>query len=232
MPTPSTLLILDDEVEELGRQVRAAWAALDAEPLPRMLLADDPAALPADAGRADVLLAPPDLAAAALTRLPAVRWTQSTWAGVTPLLPLLRDRPELRLTAAKGLFGPRMAEYVFGWLASIERRLPDYRAQQSQQRWQPLEERDLAGRTLLLIGTGSIGAHLAKVAAVYGMRVLGLSRSGAAVPGIEQVGTVAQLHALLAQADHVVTSLPETPEARHLLDAAMTPFWSMWAVVR
>ena len=50
-----------------------------------------------------------------------LRWVQSTWAGVTPLLNLGRD--DFILTGVRGVFGPQMAEYVLGYL--LLRRLAD-----------------------------------------------------------------------------------------------------------
>ena len=44
--------------------------------------------------------------------MPEVRWVQSSWAGVTPLLNC--GRSDILLTGVKDVFGPEMAEYVIG----------------------------------------------------------------------------------------------------------------------
>lgn len=219
------ILILDPEAPALAAAVAAEFERQGRgdDAGRRMAQATSPAAMDAAMRRAEVLLAPPDMAAEVLDDLPALRWVQSTWAGVAPVLGVLRARPpggRPLLTAARGIFGPRMAEYVFGWLAAIERRLLDYHRLQQEGRWQRLEQHDLAGRTLLLLGTGSIGAHLAAVAAAFGMQVTGISRRGRPVPGIARVGTLAALHEMLSEADYVVSSLPDTPQTRHLMDAS------------
>ena len=56
-----------------------------------------------------VVLGQPDLVAASLEWMPQVRWVQSTWAGVTPLLEM--DRRDYLLTGIKGVFGPQMSEF-------------------------------------------------------------------------------------------------------------------------
>jgi phosphoglycerate dehydrogenase-like enzyme len=216
------ILILDEQAETLAAAVADAFEQHTGQPPPPMWRSTTLDGLTAPMRSAEVLLAPPTLAAAALSRLHQLRWIQSSWAGVTPILRALADRPAQAevpvVTAAKGLFGPRMAEYVFGWLTAIERRLLDYHDLRRQHRWHRLEQRDLSDRTLLLVGTGSIGAHLAAVAGAFGMRVLGVSRRGRAVPGIERVAKVMDLHSLLGEADYVVSSLPDTAASRHLFD--------------
>ncbi|MEM9387446.1 MAG: D-2-hydroxyacid dehydrogenase [Pseudomonadota bacterium] len=171
---------------------------------------------------ADVLVGPPQLVASLVPQLPALRWVQSTWAGVAPVLEAIASHPnrQLQLTAAKGLFGPRMAEYVFGWLLTLERRLADYRAQQRTRTWATLPWTDLQGSTMLLLGTGSIGTHIAGVAHGFGMNTLGVSRRGAPVAGIARTFAVDRLLEVLGEADYVVASLPDTPDTRELLNAA------------
>jgi phosphoglycerate dehydrogenase-like enzyme len=226
------VLILDPDADALAARVGAASGAVAGSPTTTPVLHTATAleALPTPALLdAEVLCAPPHLARQAILRgMARLRWVQSTWAGVTPVLQALRETrgtpqtsgqdPWPQVTSAKGLFGPRMAEYVFGWLTALERRLIDYRAEQRASSWRRLEQRDLCGRTLLLVGTGGIGAHLARVAEAFGLRVIGISRQGRPVPGFEQVDPPAALRARLAEADYVVSSLPDTPAARHVFD--------------
>ncbi len=86
---------------------------------------------------------------------PVVRWVQSTWAGVTPLLAL--GRRDFVLTGVKDTFGPQMAEYVLGYLLARELRLLERREHQLRRDWWPAESGTLRGKTLGIMGTGSIG---------------------------------------------------------------------------
>ena len=76
--------------------------------------------------------------------------------------------------------------------------------------------RDLSGATLGLVGLGAIGQAVARRAAAFGMRILGWSRSGRAVPGVSRV----PLEALLAEADFVSVHVASSPETRGLLGEA------------
>lgn len=166
-----------------------------------------------------ICLGSPGHVVAAAAKLAALRWVQSTWAGTAPLLPLLRERPELTVTGVKGIFGPLMAEYVFGWLAALERRLFDYRDQQRRKLWRQLSERPSTGRHMVILGVGSIGQYLAGVANAFGLTVTGVSRTGEPVAGIDRVFAVTALREAVAGADYLVSVVPDTPGTRDLIDA-------------
>lgn len=165
----------------------------------------------------EVVLGQPDMVAAALDGMPGLRWVQSTWAGVEALLG--HGRRDYRLTGVRGVFGPLMTEYVFAHLLAHATRLLERRQQQERHCWWPEDSSTLEGKTLGIMGTGSIGRSIAGAGAAFGMRVLGFSRSGAAADGFERVFASAALHRFLAEVDCLVGVLPRTPETDGLLDA-------------
>jgi len=166
----------------------------------------------------EVLFGSPGMIAEILPDMPAVRWIQSSWAGVTPLIEF--DRRDYVLTGVKDVFGPQMSEYVIGYLLAHELRLLERFAKQRSRVWFREHSGTLAGRCLGIMGTGSIGAHIAATARCLGMRVTGLSRTGRAVDGFDEVFAVDRLHDFLGRADHLVSVLPQTPDTDRLLDAA------------
>ena len=83
---------------------------------------------------------------------------------------------------------------------------------------------ELDGATLGLVGLGASGRELAKRAAAFDMRILGLD----VVPppdemlaqyNITYLGGPEALHALVGQSDYVSIHVPLTSQTRHLLDA-------------
>jgi phosphoglycerate dehydrogenase-like enzyme len=78
----------------------------------------------------------------------------------------------------------------------------------------------LAGRTLALIGVGTIGAAVAARASAFGMRVIALRRRAAPVDGAPYIEVMTDLHALLAAADVLVIAAPLTPGTERLIGAA------------
>lgn len=166
----------------------------------------------------EILLADPPLAAAVLAELPALRWFQSTFAGIDALMqPGLRQ--DYQLTNIRDYFGPLIAEYVLGYTLDYTRHLSQYRQQQRRGLWQPQPYTSLAARTLVILGTGSIGTHLAGVTKAMGMKVIGVNRSGQAeMTHFDQIYSLAQLTEALTQADVLVSTLPATPQTDRLLN--------------
>lgn len=203
------VLVLDENFSEYRRLLAAAGVAADA--------AADPAS---HLGGHDVLLAQPDLAARYLELGGEVDWIQSTWAGIDRLLPAGLGR-ELVVTGVKGIFGPQMAEYVFAFLLQQSRDLLFYRAEQEGRRWSPRRPSPLAGQTMAILGTGTIGSHIAGVARAFGMRTRGVSRSARPVAQFDRVCSMEQVTDATRQAQVLVNALPGTAQTRGVLNAAL-----------
>jgi phosphoglycerate dehydrogenase-like enzyme len=126
-----------------------------------------------------------------------------------------------------------MAEYVIGWCSWVTQRVETYREAQRQRRWldHVLPDR-LLGKTLVIVGLGDIGRAVASAARVFGMRVVGVSRSGRLVREADRVYKVGQLALALREGDFVVILLPLTAETTNLIGvdalAAMKP--TAWLV--
>ena len=147
-------------------------------------------------------------------------WLQVMGAGVDwALVPELPRR--VVVTRVPGVFGPWMAEYVLAWCTFVTQRIEAYRAAQRDRRWiDTVLPMRLRGTTLVVVGLGEIGRTIARSAAALGMRVVGVSRRGAAVRGVERVYRVGALHRALGLADWVVITTPLTPATRGLIGSA------------
>jgi len=215
-----TILVYADEADRYAALIR----------VPRRRVTIRTARTTAEAAaliaEADVLYAwefPPKLYARAIR----LTWLQAIGAGVdwalTPELP-----SHVTVTRAPGIFGPWIAEYVMGWCARVTQRMALYLGAQHERRWMASALPDrLYGRTLTVVGLGDVGRAIARAARAFGMRVLGVSRSGRAVREVERVYATRHLTRALAAADFAVLTLPLTPATRHLIGrrqlAAMKP---------
>lgn len=200
-------------------------AAEFAEEIARLGGADIPVTACANAEEAraayrgeEVLFGNPRDIALLLPDTPDVKWVQSSWAGVTPLVEA--DRRGYVLTGIKDVFGPQMAEYVLGHLLAHELRVVERRRRQLQREWYPAHSGVLDGKTIGIMGTGSIGSHIAAAAAAFNLQRIGLSRSGKPVPAFDSVWPGAGLADFLARSDYLVSTLPATAETDGLLDGA------------
>jgi len=163
-----------------------------------------------------ILFGNPAIIASVFEQLPGVEWIQSSWAGVRPLID--HGRRDYVLTGVKDVFGPQMSEYTLGYLLARELKVFERRDEQSEHRWFRDHSGTLAGRTIGIMGTGSIGSHIAGTAKAFGMAVRGLSRNGAPVDVFDEVFPVAQLEAFLAECEFLVSTLPQTPGTDSLLN--------------
>jgi len=198
----------------LSKHAKAYREIVEAARLPDLAFGDTPAE------DVEIVFGEPSLVRPALPALPRVRWVQSTWAGVEPLLdPSLRR--DYILTNARGVFGPLMTEYVFGYLLAHERLMFAKRASQQAGKWDATPPGTLRGKTIGLIGVGTIGAALAKTAKHFGMRVNGYTRASESCGDVDGYFHGGDRLAFAAGLDYLVSIAPNTKHTRRLVDAAL-----------
>ncbi|RDE22545.1 D-2-hydroxyacid dehydrogenase [Motiliproteus coralliicola] len=217
---PLRVLVVSEELSSYQQLLQQPEASLTRV---EYGFAEDIEAAREAAAQAQVLFGDPDLLLDLLDSCgPQLRWIQSSWAGVAPLIARLKGREAApQLTNIRGIFGPLMTEYVFAYLLAHERRLLERWQSQQQRRWDARPGAGLQGKTLGLLGLGSIGSHVAGVARAFGMRVLGCSRTPPKAGTVDKHFLSAELGQMLTEIDYLVCTLPSTPETRNLLDAAM-----------
>lgn len=104
----------------------------------------------------DLVFGEPSLISQVLNRIKNVKWVQSSWAGVEPLL-----QPAMRcdyiLTNIRNVYGPMMSEFVFGYMLMIERRILPRWQSQLRGEWDDQPYDTLHGKLFGLLGVGTIG---------------------------------------------------------------------------
>lgn len=168
---------------------------------------------------ATILLASPPMAAKCLDQFPKLEWIQSIYAGVDALLPHLSGFTG-PLTNVKGIFGQQISEYVLGYSIAYQRHFYHYHTEQQDSNWQPMPYQSLSGKKMVVLGTGSIGSHLAEVAKSFAIVPIGVNRSGIPTKHSPFSATyhIQELTTALQEADIVVNTLPNTPQTRHILN--------------
>lgn len=147
-----------------------------------------------------------------------LEWIHAGGAGIDHLRPW----PDgLTVTNSSGIHGDIMAEYVLAAMIAFNQNGRIYELQQARRQWQKYECRSVAGQTLVIVGFGSIGNHVARLATAVGMSVIGVrSRPEPANPdtgaALRVVGSD-QLNWALRQGDHVAICLPLTDATRSLI---------------
>lgn len=168
----------------------------------------------------DLFFGEPSLLRPLLPYLPKLYWAQVTWAGVETLLDPDLPRQYI-LTNARGVYGKRMVEYVFGYLLAHERGIIQRWQAQQVARWDSSPPGSLHGKTLGLLGVGSIGAVLARTAQFFGMRVHGYTRQSEDCHAVSAYFHPPNVLNFVSGLDYLVAVLPNTQATRSLVDAEL-----------
>jgi phosphoglycerate dehydrogenase-like enzyme len=183
---------------------------LQAAQLPELELTTDPKAC-------DIVLGESQLISENLPLLSSLRWVQATSAGVEHLVDPAQRR-DYTLTNARDIFGALMSEYVFGYLLFHEKKILErIRAQQAKQ-WQRYEPGVLRGKTIGLLGVGSIGAHLAGTAKHFGMTVKGFTRASETSTQVDRYYHGEDLLEFINGLDYLVSVLPRIEDTDRIVD--------------
>jgi phosphoglycerate dehydrogenase-like enzyme len=156
-----------------------------------------------------------------------LRWIHSTAAAVHSLMTRELQASNITVTNARAVHGPVVAEHAMSLVFAMAKRLPEAAKFQAHRHWAQQEiceniprPRELKDATMVIVGFGSIGTSLAKLARALGMRVVGVrehpekgSESADAMYGF------ADLNDALGEADFVVLATPVTERTRHLMRA-------------
>jgi phosphoglycerate dehydrogenase-like enzyme len=173
-------------------------------------------------------------AAQVFAQLRGVKVVQSMMAGVDWITPWLPKN--VTLCDGRGIHDISASEWVLAVVMATMKRLPEYRDLQAKQQWRGFATKgeelegepgaargqyrvlaeDLAGKSVLIVGYGSIGAAIEARMAPFGVTVVRVARSAREQP---KVSAVSELHALLPQADVVVLIVPLTDATRGLIGA-------------
>ncbi|RYJ31416.1 D-3-phosphoglycerate dehydrogenase [Streptomyces sp. L-9-10] len=154
---------------------------------------------------------------------PHLRWITSPAAGTDHLPVAEAQSVGVALTRSYGFHGKPMAEHAMGLVLGFSRGLFMSQLAQRNKIWwkDDLAEEffDLAGATMTIVGCGSIGEHLARVARSFGMDVIGVRRTPpvSAEGGITWMHTSA-VHQAVSVADVVVDLLPATRATDRFFD--------------
>ncbi|WNW11231.1 D-2-hydroxyacid dehydrogenase [Pseudomonas sp. DTU_2021_1001937_2_SI_NGA_ILE_001] len=192
----------------------------EAAPDIEILSSGDSAQLAAMAPQAQVWLGQPDLLASLLLQGSKPQWIQSTWAGITPLLDERLPR-DYRLSRAVGIFGQVMAEYMLTYMLGHEREVLARLMSQVERKWDNRPGQSLAGRKVLIVGTGDIGRSVAQFLKPFGVQLYGVASTAREERGFEQVVSLQDMPELLGDMDYVINLLPNTPQTHDLYDARL-----------
>lgn len=171
-----------------------------------------------------------------LVERPRLRWVQASSAGVgrvTSRFGLLGSR--VTVTNASGAHGRPLAEFVLLAMLLFGKRTLQVLRDQQARRWDKHSTTEIRGKTVCIVGLGSIGREVARVVRALDARVVGTVRElrgrTAADFGVDRVEEAGGLDGLLPETDVLVVAVPGTPSTERLVDARRLALLKPGAIV-
>ena len=149
---------------------------------------------------------------------PNLKWIHCIGAGVEHLLPMDWLPDDVVLTNNKGVHAAKAGEFGLMGVLMLHSRMPAVVTNQREKKYDSLYASPIAGKTAVVLGTGSLGGAIAEMIARLGVNVIGVNRSGRAVQGCSEVVTTDELDTVLPLADYLVIATPDTPQTRGLMN--------------
>lgn len=149
---------------------------------------------------------------------PNLKWIHCTAAGVEHLFPFDWTYDDLKITNSSGVHAKKAGEYGLMSVLMLQNHLPKIITNQKNKEFISTFGNPIAGKNIVLVGTGALGSSMAKLVEPLGANIIGVNKKGKSVEGCSQILTIDKLDTVLPKADILYLALPETPETKNLIN--------------
>ena len=149
---------------------------------------------------------------------PNLKWIHCTAAGVEHLSPFTWSFDELVITNSSGVHAKKAGEYGLMSVLMLQNHMPKIITNQKNKEFVSLFGNPIAGKNIVLVGTGSLGSSMAKLLKPLGANIIGVNKKGRPVEGCSKILTIDKIDSILPKADILYLALPETLETKNLID--------------
>jgi len=149
---------------------------------------------------------------------PNLKWIHCISSGINHLIPLDWMHEGLVLTNNSGVHAKKAGEYGLMSVLMLQNHLPKIITNQKNKKFISLFSNPIAGKTVVVIGTGALGGSMIKLLARLGPKIIGVNKKGGDVGGCSKVITIEKIDDILPEADILYLALPETPETKNLIN--------------
>ena len=217
--------IIDDECLQQITSISPKIRLTDATDLFRAERSGDPAVKE----KLDALLAEAEvifgsrLPQNVFRRAPKLKWIQALDAGVEKILDAEMVKSSVILTNVSGIHATPIGEFILEMMLMFVKRAPFCFELKQKKQWQRFTPSVLRGKTVGILGLGSIGREVARLSKAFGMRVIATRRSVKRAGRARNVALVLppeQIRQLLSDSDFVAITLPFTAETDKLIGEA------------
>ena len=149
---------------------------------------------------------------------PKLKWIHVISAGVEHLLPLDWMFGDLVLTNSSGAHAKKAGEFGLMSILMLQNHMTKIITNQKNKEFVSLFSNPIAGKTVVVVGTGSLGGSMVKHISALGANVIGVNKRGKKVEGCSKVITIDKIDSILMKADFLYLAVPETAETKNLIN--------------
>lgn len=154
-----------------------------------------------------------------IERFTSLKYIQLTSAGFDRVPMVYVQAHGIEIHNARGVYSIPMAEFAISGVLQLYKQSKFFYENQKKRFWEKHRGvLELYGKTVCIVGCGSVGTECAKRFQAFGCRVLGVDLYPREDSAYEKMHVLANLDEALSQADIVVLTLPLTEEARHMMN--------------
>jgi D-2-hydroxyacid dehydrogenase (NADP+) len=148
-----------------------------------------------------------------------LKWVHALGTGLDGIVdsPFLDKR--VVVTATRGIHGIPMSEAAIMMMLTLARDFRRTLRQQEARQWQFFFAQLLHGKTVGILGIGTIAGHVAQRCKAMGMNVIGISRTIRDLPCFDRMVARADLLRVVPEFDFLVLLVPHDAESHHIVDA-------------
>lgn len=146
-----------------------------------------------------------------------LKWIQWGYTGLDRLRPFEAQWKRFFITNSRGTASETIADYVILVIHLLHREFQRVMKNQMNRVWQRWPFPNPRGKTVGIIGLGSIGKEVARRAKFFQMRVIGLVRRPISLTDVDSIFLRTEFKEFLSESDIVVLCVPLTPETKGLM---------------
>lgn len=148
-----------------------------------------------------------------------LKFVQLTSAGLDRVPLTYIEEKGIKLYNAKDVYSIPIAEYVLAETLSAYKKLNWFYENQKEHNWEKNRNlMELHGKTVCIVGCGSIGTECAKRFKAFGCKTVGIAQSIRDIEWFDEVRTTNEINMVFAESDVIVVALPLTDKTHHIIN--------------
>lgn len=157
-----------------------------------------------------------------MNKLNKLKWIQINRTGINDIPLNVLKEGNITLTNVKGAFSIPIAEWIILKILEIYKNSSKSYQNKTDKKWvRYFDIKELCGKKICFIGTGSIAIEVAKRIKNFGVELFGINTTGSSTEGIDKSYSIIQIDEIIGFCDIVVITIPLTEKTYHLINRDM-----------